>query len=127
MHDPFCKNELLDPELEQMVERINCGCYDRDEKINDTPDEPEGTACRNPDGTVVIFPPAPVSVRYLPKNTPIEVKNRYRGFYVCEGIMIVTEKCMTSLAEGHIFERVWVRLNPCRVRLEPEWKVSRIS
>jgi len=56
---PVLQERMLDPELEQMVERINCGCYDRDEKINNTPDEPEGTVWRNPDGTVVNFPQCP--------------------------------------------------------------------
>lgn len=128
MKDPFCKYEVLDPEMERMIERIQCGYYDRDDdEQNALVDyEPEVVVWRNPDGTEVVQP-IPPNIRGTPEGTRIEIKNLYRGFYVREGIMIVTEKCEVSLEEGHLFERVWVKCNSHRKRIEPEWKVLRIS
>lgn len=126
MKDPFCRNEVLDPKMEQMVERIECGYYDHDVPIDDAPDEPEGTVWRNPDGTVVILPPVPVSVRYLPKDTLIEVKKRYRGKYVGEGILIADMEYKMSLDNENPFIREWKTVQSHRVAIQPEWKVERI-
>lgn len=126
MKDPFCKNEPLDPKMERMVERIKCGYYDRDKPNSNEPGKSESRVWRNPDGTVVIFPPVPVSVRYLPKDTLIEVKKRYRGKYVGEGILIVDMEYMCSMFSDSPFIREWRTVNSHRVAIQPEWKVERI-
>lgn len=127
MRDPFCSTEVLDPGMERMVRRISRGDYDRDEPMNNEPGNSEGDVWRNPDGRIVNLPPVPMSVRYLPLGTRIEVTNKYRGFYVGEGIIIGDARRITSHDPNHLSEKVWVSCNPHRVRVEPEWKVSRIS
>lgn len=126
MKDPFCKNEPPDPKMERMVARIKCGYYDRDEPNSNEPDESEGTVWRNPDGTVVVFPPVPMSVRYLPKDTLIEVKKRFRGKYVGEGILIVDMEYVCSMFSDNPFIPEWRTVQSHRVAIQPEWKVERI-
>ena len=125
MTDPLCRNEVLDPAMERMVGRIKCGCYDYHVDVF-ADYEPEAIAWRNPDGTEIVWR-IPSNVRGTPEGTRIEIENMYRGFYVREGVMIVTEKCEASFEEWHIIERVWVKCNAHRKRVEPEWKLSRIS
>jgi hypothetical protein len=126
MRDPFCKNEVLDPGMERMVERMRCGDYDHHEPLNNGPGNSEGNVWRNPDGRIVNLPPVPMSVRYLPPGTRIEVTNRYRGIYVGGGIMISDARRITSYDPNHLFEKVWVRCNPHRVAIQPDWEVERI-
>jgi hypothetical protein len=126
MKDPFCKNEPLDPEMEKMVERNECGYCEHDEPIDDAPDDFEGPVWRNPDGTVVNFPPVPMSVRYLPKDTSIEVKKKYRGKYVGEGFLIVDKEYMCSIYNDDPFIREWRTVNSHCVAIQPEWKIERI-
>lgn len=127
MRDPLCSNELLDPGMERMVGRISRGVYERVESIDAERDSSEGTVWRNPDRRMVNLPPVPISVRHILPRTRIEVKNRYRGFYVGEGVIIVEARLITSEDPNHLFERVWMACNPHRVRIEHEWNVSRIS
>jgi hypothetical protein len=126
MKDPFCKNEPLDSEIEKMVKQIECGYYEHDEPIDEAPDDFEGPVWRNPDGTVVNFPPVPMSVRYLPKDTSIEVKKRYRGKYVGEGFLIVDMEYMCSIYNDDPFIREWRTVQSHRVAIQPEWKIERI-
>jgi len=127
MRDPFCNNEVLDPGMRRMVERIRCGDYDHNKPLKSEPSNSEGTAWKNPDGRIVNLPPVPMSVRYLPSGTRVEVKNRYRGIYIGVGVMICGARRITSLDPNHLFEKVWVPCNPHRVAIKPEWTVGRIE
>lgn len=95
--------------------------------IDVEPDEPEGRVWRNFDGSIIILPPIPMSVRDLPPGTRIEVTNRYRGIYVGGGIMIADARRIASYDPNHLFEKVWVPCNPHRVAIKPEWIVWRIE
>lgn len=125
MRDPFCSNEVLEPDIERMVRCIRRG-NEPDFPIHVEPDKPECRVWRNFDGSIVILPPVPMSVRYLPKDTLVEVKKRYRGKYVSEGILIVDMEYVRSMFNDNPFIREWRTVHSHRVVIKSEWEVVRI-
>ena len=128
MKDPFCKCETVDSQMTRFIAQLQCGYFDgrgfeQDALLHY---EPETIKWMNPDGTTVVHN-IPANVRGTPRGTRIEIANRYRGRYIGEGVMIVDTKYIISADPATLFERVWVRCNPHRVRIELPWKVSRIS
>jgi hypothetical protein len=101
-----------------MVERIQDG----DEK---SPMLDEAAAWLDPDGEVVMLAPMQ-SPRDFPKGTRIEVKNRYRGKYVGNGILIADSRFITSADPAHFMETMWVSCSWYRVRIEPHWIVVKV-
>jgi hypothetical protein len=127
MKDPFCKNEPLDPEIERMVGRLK-RANDLDIPAWKNSPFPIETPVWEREAVIAstIRIPEPWNVRGCPVGTLLEVKNRCRGKYVGEGILIVDVEYMCSLDNDDPFIREWRVVNSHRVAIQPEWKVTRI-
>ncbi|WP_109488521.1 hypothetical protein [Occallatibacter savannae] len=109
MKDPFSKNEVLEPELEQIIHRLARGDYDFDRPL-----------MREPDGTVRLL-----DAFSFPIGALIEVKNWLRGRYIGNGYLLVDFEYL--LIERGTFPFEWIPIRKRRVRLKPHWHASEVG